>query len=71
MYQKTSSLLLSQSQGCSTSTLGTMNRIRPRKASGLSRASSRNGQNSPVFLIQNQGGKSVPDTQPISHRGYW
>src|SRR5260370_28033916 len=80
MYQKTSSLLLSQSHGWNLIRLATRNtrlkgaissRIRPRNASGLSRASSSSGQNRTVFLSQNQGGKSEPDTHPISQRGYW
>src|SRR2546428_1769072 len=79
-YQNTSSLLLSQSQGCNFTRLAGRNRgvkgaMRrgggPRRASGLSSATRGSGQKSPVFLIQNQGGKSVPDTQPINHRGYW
>ena len=79
MYQNTSSLLLSQSHGWNFTRLAARNtrlkgatssRARPRSASGLSSATRRSGQKSPVFLIQNQGGKSVPDIQPISQRGY-
>src|SRR6059058_6052815 len=78
-YQKTSSLLLSQSHGWNLTRLAIRktrlngaisSRARPRSASGLSRASSRSGMNSPVFLIQNHGGASVPDIQPINQRGY-
>ena len=80
MYQNTSSLLLSQSQGWNLIRLAARNtrlkgainsRARPRSASGLSKASKSSGQKRPVFLIQNHGGKSVPDTQPINQRGYW
>src|SRR5205085_9936679 len=80
MYQKTSSLLLSQSHGWNFTRLATRNtrlngaisaRARRFSASGLSSASRSSGQNRPVFLIQNQAGKSDPDIHPINHRGYW
>src|SRR2546430_2991156 len=79
-YQKTSSLLLSQSQGWNLTRLAARNtrlkgaissRARPRSASGLSSATRRSGIKSPVFLIQNHGGMSAPDIQPINQRGYW
>ena len=80
MYQNTSSLLLSQSQGWNFTRLAARktrlkgaisNLARPRSASGLSSAARSSGQKSPVFLSQNQGAKSVPDIQPINQRGYW
>src|SRR6202011_5515639 len=64
MYQNTSSLLLSQSQGWNLIRLAATNtrlegainsRARPRSASGLSKATKSSGQKRPGFLITHTG----------------
>src|SRR5919204_4385723 len=72
-YQKTSTLVLSQAQGWKTIRLATRKtsrkgasrtRVRGRRTSELSSATSSSGQNAPVFLSQNHGPLSGAASQP-------